>query len=269
MGTEQTAVPVPPQTLRHQPPRPPPGHRPERRGPRPTVAPRARRSAHAYFYPWESRVSSMQTHSPCRKWLPEKLINQRVGFQMRLGELDLPARALFRQSQDRRNCLLGQTSLGGLWEWGPSAGTRRPPAHASIPVLIPLAAPCQHTCPSISPPPASLSPQEPSTSIPVPVPLPAPRQDPCLSLSSCQPHSSITVLIPPPAPWQHPCPCPPSAPGQHPGARSPPRASLAREERLLPGMVGQQQTRCQPLSAARGSSFGAEVPLFLAACNGI
>lgn len=32
---------------------------------------------------------SVQTHLPCRKWLPEKLINQRMGLQMQLGEQDL------------------------------------------------------------------------------------------------------------------------------------------------------------------------------------
>lgn len=170
------------------PPGLPPGYRPERCAPRPATAPRARRSAHAYFYPWENRASSMQTHSPCHKQLHEKLINQCVGLQMRLGELDLPVRALFRQSQDRRNCLLGQSSLGGLWEQGPRVGIQQPPAHPSIPILVPLPAPPQLFCPH---PPATATPASLSSSPcnPTPASHPAPSCH-CHGLAPWEPPSA-------------------------------------------------------------------------------
>lgn len=87
----------------------------------------------------------MQTHSPCCRRLPEKLINQPVALQMRLRERDLPARALFRQSQNRTQPR-GQTELS-VWAQGPSLmGTLQSPAHSSIPILPPHP---EHPCTAV------------------------------------------------------------------------------------------------------------------------
>lgn len=91
-GMGWTAVPVPPQALWHHPqPWAPPGHQPEHRAPRPVLLPGLSALPMAIFIPGKVVFPpSVQTHLPCHKWLPEELINQRVGLQMQLRELDLP-----------------------------------------------------------------------------------------------------------------------------------------------------------------------------------
>lgn len=105
--------------------------------------------------------------------------------------------------------------------------------------------------------------------------LPTPAS---LSSFPCQPHPSFSVLIPLPRPPQHPCPRPPATPRQHPTLPHPVTAMAWLHGNLpVPSpcpehpcpAAGQQQTCYQTLSTARGGSFGAEVSLFLAACNGI
>lgn len=69
----------------------PPGQRPERRAPPPVLLPGLAALPAPIFIPGKVAFPpSVQTHLPCRKWLLEKLINQRMGLQMQLGEQDLP-----------------------------------------------------------------------------------------------------------------------------------------------------------------------------------
>lgn len=86
-----TAVPVPPQALQHHPqPLGSPRHQPEHCAPQPVLLPGLAALPVPIFIPGKVVFPpSVQTHLPCRKWLPEKLINQRMGLQMQLEEQDL------------------------------------------------------------------------------------------------------------------------------------------------------------------------------------
>lgn len=86
-----TAVPVPPQALQHHPqPLGSPRHQPEHCAPQPVLLPGLTALPVPIFIPGKVVFPpSVQTHLPCRKWLPEKLINQRMGLQMQLEEQDL------------------------------------------------------------------------------------------------------------------------------------------------------------------------------------
>lgn len=86
-----TAVPVPPQALQHHPqPLGSSRHQPEHCAPQPVLLPGLAALPVPIFIPGKVVFPpSVQTHLPCRKWLPEKLINQRMGLQMQLGEQDL------------------------------------------------------------------------------------------------------------------------------------------------------------------------------------
>lgn len=136
--------------------------------PWPAAAPRARRAARAYFYPWESHVSSVQTHLPCRNGcLRSSLISpwrSRCGAGSRTCRLA----ALFRQPRtdgaaagDRRTPWLGSGS-GDLPRWVPGSHL---PAPASPSHSIP-------TCPPVLPPAAwprgDLQVPGPAPSIPAP-----------------------------------------------------------------------------------------------------
>lgn len=181
----------------------------------------------------KSRLVRADPLAMSQAWLLEELINQHAGLQMRLGEQDLPAPP-YLDSPGAEGTVSRDSSPG----WALGTGTFGGPP-----------APCHHFCPH--------PPCQPQPSFSVLICLPAP--------------SHISVLVPPSAPCHIPnCLIPPLPMAQpHENILVPGlcRASLPREETLLPAPPGSSDSLPAPLWA-RGGSSGPEVSLFLAPALG-